>query len=121
MAFKIGSTNIVNVKKGSTDIDKVYVGSNLIWERSPASRTAFNMQNNATENNGAAACSLGSNNPIGFWHDGEGLDPATGDFIYDSATGGNTFDGGSAWYFNITLEQSLQISSSGEVLDTYLC
>jgi len=120
MAFKIGSTNIVNVRKGSTDIDKVYVGSNLVWERN-SSRTAFSLQNYATENSGAASCNLGSNNPIGFWHDGAGQDPIIGDFIYDSQIGGNTFDGGSAWYYNITASEGLQINSSGEVLDTYLC
>ena len=58
MSLKVGNTEISDLKIGTTDVQKVYKGNNLIWQRNALKPIQF-YQN--IETVAQAACNMGSN------------------------------------------------------------
>lgn len=106
----------------SAGFDPAYEGSkdNLLNFRNYTSTplTSFTMDKTRFASPGAA-CSTGTPNET-LWHDGTFGNPAVGDFIYIDPAGTNSFNGLDL-YHKTSANHSLQISSTGEVLDVTSC
>ena len=123
MALKVGNTEISDLKLGTTDVQKVYKGTNLIWERNATLKLIQFYDN--VEIVEAAACAIGSNanGADDYYFDGVGNYPAVGDTIYvlPTASPSNALVGGFVWYLTEDDEIAYKINSDGLVIDSLQC